>query len=228
MEMLADKGNGNYSYLDSLQEARKVLVREAGGTLVTIAKDVKIQVEFNPQTVSAYRLIGYENRLLESQDFNDDRKDAGEIGSGHSVTALYEIVPVGVDVPSPGVDPLKYQQVVPPARVTTPAAFSDELLTVKLRYKAPDGDTSRLVSTVVRNRPQPMTLNIGFASAVAELGQLLRGSQYRGTASFASVAARARKFRGDDAEGYRAEFIKLAELASSVAALNGGTLQSQR
>jgi Ca-activated chloride channel family protein len=228
MEMLADKGNGNYAYLDSLQEARKVLVREAGGTLVTIAKDVKIQVEFNPQTVSAYRLIGYENRLLENQDFNDDRKDAGEIGSGHSVTALYEIVPVGVDVPSPGVDALKYQQVAPPARVATPAAYSDELMTVKLRYKAPDGDTSRLVSTVVRKRPQPMTSNIGFASAVAELGQLLRGSQYRGTASFAGAAARARKFRGDDAEGYRTEFIKLAELASSVAALNGGTLQSQR
>ena len=228
MEMLADKGNGNYSYLDSMQEARKVLVREAGGTLVTIAKDVKIQVEFNPQTVSAYRLIGYENRLLENQDFNDDRKDAGEIGSGHSVTALYEIVPVGVDVPSPGVDPLKYQQSAPPARVATKAAFSDELITVKLRYKAPDGDTSRLVSAVVRNRPQPMTSNIGFASAVAELAQLLRGSQYRGTANFAALAARARKFRGDDEEGYRAEFIKLAELASSVAALNGSTLQSQR
>jgi Ca-activated chloride channel family protein len=228
--MLADKGNGNYSNLDSQQEARKVLLRDAGGTLVTIAKDVKIQIEFNPQTVSAYRLIGYENRLLANEDFNDDRKDAGEIGSGHSVTALYEIVPAGVDVPGPGVDPLKYQQTPapPPARVSTPAAFSNELMTVKLRYKAPDGDASRLVSAVVMNTPRPMTANIGFASAVAEFGLLLRGSQYHGAASFEAIAARARAFRGVDAEGYRAEFIGLAELASSLKTLEGTAQRSQR
>jgi Ca-activated chloride channel family protein len=230
MEMLANKGNGNYSYLDSLQEARKVLVREAGGTLVTIAKDVKIQVEFNPQTVSAYRLIGYENRLLANEDFNDDRKDAGEIGSGHSVTALYEIVPAGVDPPDPAVDPLRYQQAPaqPPARTPTPAAFSNELMTVKLRYKAPDGDTSRLVSAVVMNTPRPMTANLGFASAVAELGLLLRGSSFHTAASMDAIAARARTFRGADADGYRAEFITLAELASSLRTLQGTSPQSRR
>jgi Ca-activated chloride channel family protein len=226
MEMLADKGNGNYSYLDSLQEARKVLVREAGGTLVTIAKDVKIQVEFNPQTVSAYRLIGYENRLLTKEDFNDDRKDAGEIGSGHSVTALYEVVPVGVDPPGPVVDELRYQAPAPaPARPPAQPAFGDELMMVKLRFKAPDGDTSRLVSAIVRNTPQAMTANIGFASAVAELGLLLRGSQHHGATSFDGLAARARKFRGSDADGYRAEFMKLAELASSLKVLQGARLK---
>jgi Ca-activated chloride channel family protein len=227
MEMLADKGNGNYSYLDSLQEARKVLVREAGSTLVTIAKDVKIQVEFNPQTVSAYRLIGYENRLLKNEDFNDDRKDAGEIGAGHSVTALYEIVPVGADVPSPGVDPLRYQQTSAPARVPTAAAFSDELMTVKLRFKAADGDTSRLVSSVVRNKPQPMTANIGFASAVAELGMLLRDSVYQSSASYEGLSARARTFRGSDLEGYRAEFIRMAELAATLRSLDGGSARAR-
>ena len=216
MEKLADKGNGNYSYLDSLHEARKVLVREAGATLVTIAKDVKIQVEFNPAAVNAYRLIGYENRLLESEDFNDDKKDAGEIGSGHSVTALYEIVPAGVEL-EPAVDPLKYQRA--PALEPTRAASSDELVTVKLRYKAPDGDTSRLLTRVIRNRPVAMTSNLGFASAVAEFGMLLRESPHRGTASFASVSIRARKFRGEDSEGYRAEFVRLSELAASLRSL---------
>jgi Ca-activated chloride channel family protein len=219
MEMLADKGNGNYAYLDSLQEARKVLVREAGATLVTIAKDVKIQIEFNPVTVSAYRLIGYENRLLAAEDFNDDRKDAGEIGSGHSVTALYEIVPVGAAIPDPSVDPLKYQQTPAVARVAAPSSFPDELMTVKLRYKAPDGDTSRLLTAVVRNKPQPMSANVGFASAVAEFGMLLRGSKYHADGSFDGVVARARKFRGSDAEGYRAEFVALAELATSLKSL---------
>ena len=229
MEMLADKGNGNYAYLDSLQEARRVLIREANGTLVTIAKDVKIQVEFNPQTVAAYRLIGYENRLLKNEDFNDDRKDAGEIGSGHSVTALYEVIPVGADIPNPAVDPLKYQQPIAAApRAAVPSAFADELMTVKLRYKNPDGDTSRLVDAVVRNKPQPMSANIGFASAVAELGMLLRGSQARGGASFEALATRAGKFRGSDGDGYRAEFIKLAELASSLKAIQDASLQSRR
>ena len=151
MEKLADKGNGNYAYLDSLHEARKVLVREAGATLTTIAKDVKIQVEFNPKAVAAYRLIGYENRVLRNEDFNDDKKDAGEIGAGHSVTALYEIVPAGAEVDAPSVDPLRYQQSTA-IRRAQPAA--SELATVKVRYKAPDGDASRLITTVVQARPR--------------------------------------------------------------------------
>jgi Ca-activated chloride channel family protein len=212
MEKLADKGNGNYSYLDSLHEARKVLVREAGGTLVTIAKDVKIQVEFNPKAAAGYRLIGYENRILRHEEFNDDKKDAGEIGAGHSVTALYEVVPAGVDVPSAKVDPLKYQTQAQPSG----AASSDELMTVKLRYKAPDGDESRLVSETVRNRPEPMRANVAFASAVAEFGMLLRGSEHAPAASYVAAIDRARRFKRDDPGGTRAEFVKLAELAISL------------
>jgi Ca-activated chloride channel family protein len=215
MEKLADKGNGNYAYLDSLQEARKVLVREAGATLQTIAKDVKIQVEFNPKAVNAYRLIGYENRVLRNEDFNDDRKDAGEIGAGHSVTALYEIVPAGVDADAPSVDPLRYQQPLQPTRT----ADASELATVKVRYKAPQGDVSRLLTTVIRNRPQAMPANLGFASAVAEFGMLLRKSDYRAQASFESAMARARTFRGGDSEGYRSEFITLVDLASGLRGL---------
>ena len=211
MEKLADKGNGNYAYLDSLKEARKVLVQQAGGTLETIAKDVKIQVEFNPREVAAYRLIGYENRLLKNEDFNDDKKDAGEIGAGHSVTALYQIVPVGVKVDDAAdVDPLKYQRDTRDTR----AAASGELLTVKVRYKAPDGETSQLLSRVLMNRSSAMTANVGFASAVAEFGMLLRGSPALGGASFESVTARATRFRGIDDEGYRGEFIRLAERAA--------------
>jgi Ca-activated chloride channel family protein len=218
MEKLADKGNGNYSYLDSLEEAKKVLVREAGGTLVTIAKDVKIQVEFNPRTVAAYRLIGYENRALRNEDFNDDRKDAGEIGAGHSVTALYEIVPAGAAVDAPSVDPLKYQRETRPSR----AASSRELATIKVRYKQPQGATSRLFTTVLASagadgRVGPMTANIGFASAVAEFAMLVRGSEHAGLGSYRSVVARATEFAGPDLEGYRAEFVRLAEAASRLA-----------
>jgi Ca-activated chloride channel family protein len=217
MEKLADKGNGNYSYLDTLHEARKVLVREAGGTLDTIAKDVKIQVEFNPREVAAYRLIGYENRLLRNEDFNDDKKDAGEIGAGHSVTALYEIVPVGVEIDGPTVDPLKYQR----ETRTTRVASSGELLTVKVRYKAPDGDTSQLLSRVLMNRASAMTANVGFASAVAEFGMVLRDSPDRGNASFLAAAERARRFRGEDKEGYRTEFIQLSERAADLRSRDG-------
>ena len=223
MEKLADKGNGNYSYLDTLHEARKVLVREAGATLDTIAKDVKIQVEFNPRAVFAYRLIGYENRLLKNEDFNDDKKDAGEIGAGHSVTALYEVVPVGVTVSTSDVDPLKYQRETRPTR----AAASGELLTVKVRYKAPDGDTSRLLTRVVMNTPASMSANVGFASAVAEFGMVLRGSPDSGDASVPAAVARARRFRGTDNEGYRSEFIVLAERASSLRDRDG-SIQSRR
>jgi Ca-activated chloride channel homolog len=212
MEKLADRGNGNYAYLDSLHEARKVLVAEAGATLVTVAKDVKIQVEFNPVNVAAYRLVGYENRMLRHQDFNDDRKDAGEIGAGHTVTALYEIVPVGVEVNGPGVDPLKYQR---PAAPST-GAGRDELMTVKLRYKAPEGDLSKLISVTVKNRPTGMSANVGFAASVAEFGMLLRESEHRGSATYADAAALARRFRGTDPDGYRSEFIRLVELAESL------------
>ena len=217
MEKLADKGNGNYAYLDSLQEARRVLVRQASSTLETIAKDVKIQVEFNPKAVSAYRLIGYDNRMLRNRDFNDDRKDAGEIGAGHTVTALYEIVPVGVDVRAPGVDALRYQQTSRPERRSTTPAASDasELAFVKVRYKAPREDTSRLVEAIVHNRVTPST-HIGFASAVAEFGLLLRNSDYRGNANFAAVLERARAFRGRDDDGYRAEFVRLVDLAAGL------------
>jgi Ca-activated chloride channel family protein len=218
MELLADKGNGNYSYLDSVQEANKVLVREAASTLVTIAKDVKVQVEFNPASVSAYRLVGYENRMLQSEDFNDDRKDAGEIGAGHTVTAIYEIVPVGAASDRQAVDPLKYQ---PDPKPSAPPGSSAELLTVKLRYKAPDGDSSQLISAVILNRVQPLGANLGFASAVAELGMLLRDSSHAPEASFDRLIARARQFRGTDRDGDRAEFVKLAEVAAGLKRLDG-------
>jgi Ca-activated chloride channel family protein len=191
-----------------------VLVREAGATLVTIAKDVKIQVEFNPAHVGAYRLMGYENRLLRNQDFNDDRKDAGEIGAGHTVTALYEIVPPGVDVNIAKVDALKYQR---PAPTPASTAGRDELMTVKLRYKAPDGDASRLITVPVKNRTSELSENVGFAAAVAEFGMLLRQSEYRGSSTHADAASLARRFRGADADGYRAEFVRLVELAESLA-----------
>jgi len=213
MEQLADRGNGNYAYLDTPAEARKVLVEEAGGTLVTIAKDVKIQVEFNPARVQAYRLIGYENRRLQDKDFNDDTKDAGEIGAGHSVTALYEIVPVGVELGSPpAVDPLRYQQ--PKAR--TDAAATNELLTVKLRYKHPQDDKSKLVSVVVTNTPVEIASvsdNLRFAAAVASFGMVLRGSKERGSASFDMAQELGRDALGEDRHGYRAEFLRLVAQA---------------
>jgi Ca-activated chloride channel homolog len=213
MEKLADRGNGNYAYLDSLHEARKVLVNEGGATLVTVAKDVKIQVEFNPANVAAYRLIGYENRMLMNQDFNDDRKDAGEIGAGHTVTALYEIVPAGAEVNVPGVDPLKYQRPAPPAT----RVAGDELMTLKLRYKAADAAVSKLIALPVKNQSREMSGNIGFAAAVAEFGMLLRQSEHRGASSYASASALAKRFRGPDPDGYRAEFVRLVELAEAVA-----------
>ncbi len=213
MERLADKGNGNYAYLDSLHEARKVLVRELGGTLTTIAKDVKIQVEFNPLAVDGYRLIGYENRVLANEDFNDDRKDAGEIGAGHSVTALYEIVPRGKRTPGSRRERLKYQR--EPA--VGSAARSHDLMTVAVRFKAPDGELSRRVATTVLNAPQSMSANLGFASAVAEFGMLLRDSTHAGRASYGSVLDRARRFSRDDRDGYQAEFISLVEHAARLA-----------
>lgn len=211
MEKLADAGNGNYSYLDSLHEARRVLIAEAGSTLVTVAKDVKIQVEFNPATVGAYRLVGYENRLLQNEDFNNDKKDAGDMGAGHSVTALYEIAPPGEPVDTPNVDPLKYQTPVQPAS----AARSAELMTVKVRYKDPDGDASRMFSRPVGSRTTAAH-NLGFAAAVAEFGMLLRGSAFKQNAAWEGAAQLARANRGDDPDGYRAEFCRLIDLAASL------------
>jgi Ca-activated chloride channel family protein len=214
MEKLADRGNGNYSYIDSLLEARKVLVAQAAGTLITIAKDVKIQVEFNPARVEAYRLIGYENRMLRDEDFKDDRKDAGEIGAGHTVTALYEIVPHGQRADVPDVDDLKYQK----EGKLSKAAASDELATVKLRYKPPEANESQPLSITVKDETTsgPLSPNLGFAAAVAEFGMVLRDSEHKGSASLAQVLELARKYRGEDREAYRSEFIHLVELAKEL------------
>ena len=212
LQTLAQKGNGNHAYIDNLQEANKVLVNEFGGTMYAVAKDVKLQVEFNPNFVNAYRLIGYESRLLNDEDFNDDTKDAGELGAGHTVTALYEIVPVGVNVPVGSVDKLKYQQTK--NDVSLPKfADSKELLTVKLRYKEPDKDVSRKLEVpVLANR---MNLNasqdFNFAMAAAMFGQLLRDSDFTGNAKYSDVINLARKGLGNDPNGYRHEFIRLVE-----------------
>jgi Ca-activated chloride channel family protein len=212
MEKLADKGNGNYAYIDTLGEARKVLGEQVGGTLFTIAKDVKIQVEFNPKQVAAYRLIGYENRLLRDQDFNDDTKDAGEIGAGHTVTALYEIVPYGQKYENPGVDPLKYQQPVQPSEM----ANSNEMMTVKLRYKEPNADQSKLISVSLadsKGKLDSASENFRFSSAVAAFGMLLRDSKYKENASYNKVLELARNSTGADPQGYRSEFVQLVETA---------------
>jgi Ca-activated chloride channel family protein len=210
LEKLADKGNRNYAYLDNLLEAHKVLVQEMGGTLMTVAKDVKLQVEFNPATVQAYRLIGYEDRMLQAQDFNNDRKDAGEVGAGHSVTALYEIVPVGAKGSViPGVDPLRYQA---PAAQPVATTHNGELLFVKVRYKEPDGDVSKLLThTVVADRISSPSADFAFASAVAEFGMLLRDSEYKASATVDDVLARARESLGADPFGYRSGFVQMVE-----------------
>jgi len=227
MEMLADKGNGNYSYLDSLQEARRVLIAEAGSTFVTVAKDVKLQIEFNPRFAAAYRLVGYENRMLRKEDFNNDRKDAGEMGAGHTVTALYEIVPVGEAIPNGAVDPLKYQQPVePPAR--TIATNSTELMNIKVRYKTPDGDTSKLLEVPVRENGNRMTANLGFAASVAQFGLLLRNSEFRGDATWNKTLSLAREHRGHDPDGYRAEFARLVDLAAALDARRSTTSPDTR
>jgi Ca-activated chloride channel homolog len=215
MEMLADKGNGNYAYVDTLSEARKVLVREAGSTLVTIAKDVKLQVEMNPLKVASYKLIGYENRLLAKEDFNDDQKDAGEIGAGHSVTALYEIVPKGAAAPAtaaPAVDPLKYQAPGTPS----PAAASSELMTVNVRYKPPQGDVSTKFSVVVPDTLKPIAQasdDYRFGVAVANVALVLRGSPDVKQSSLDSARALAAGAVGQDMHGDRREFLAMIDEA---------------
>jgi Ca-activated chloride channel family protein len=214
LEQISGRGNGNYAFIDTFNEARKVLVEQLSGTLVTIAKDVKIQVEFNPAKVAAYRLIGYENRVLASEDFNDDKKDAGEIGAGHSVTALYELVPVGVatETELPEIDPLKYQK--PAAQ--SQAAESGELMTVKLRYKIPDQQQSQLMEHVVHDSGatfEQADSEFQFAAAVAGFGMLLRDSEHRGDWNFDSVMQVAQSSVGTDPHGFRKEFIDLVSIA---------------
>ena len=215
MEILANKGNGNYAYIDNINEARKVLVNEFGGTLFTIAKDVKLQVEFNPAKVQAYRLIGYENRLLKDEDFNNDLKDAGEMGAGHTVTALYEIIPVGVKSSFAGlIDDLKYQTL--PKQANT--YQGNEMLTIKLRYKQPDSNTSKRLQKVVMDNVQTKTSdNFRFAAAVAEFGMLLRESDFKQKSSYEQVIELAKGALGEDKEGYRSEFLKLAKSTALMA-----------
>jgi Ca-activated chloride channel family protein len=223
MEQMADKGNGHYAYIDSFREAQKVFVQEFGGTLFTVAKDVKIQVEFNPARVQAYRLLGYENRLLAKEDFADDKKDAGEMGAGHSVTALYEVVPVGATPVALVNDSLTYQHV----SLRPSAGKSSELLTVRLRYKDPKGTKSRLLSTPVTDRGgAAASEDMRFASAVAAFALLLRNSENKGAASFDQVLALAQAARGDDPSGYRGEFIGLVEAARTLSGKGPQTLQT--
>jgi len=216
MESISNAGNGNYFYIDNIMEANKVFVKEMRATLFTIAKDVKIQIEFNPAKVQAYRLIGYENRMLKSEDFNDDKKDAGELGAGHTVTALYEIIPVGVKSDFiKSVDELKYQK----GQITNHAS-SDELMTVKLRYKKPKEDTSLLLSTVIKDQSTKLTKssdNFKFSAAAAEFGMLLRDSEFKSKASYENVIELANTAKGKDTEGYRAEFVQLVKKASLLA-----------
>jgi len=215
MEMLADKGDGSYAYIDTLSEARKVLVEQASATLRTVAKDTKIQVELNPARVARYRLIGYENRRLDDEDFNDDRKDAGDMGDGHTVTALYELELRGDATAkhASAIDPLKYQG----ARATTPAASSDEWLTVKVRYKTPGaGGQSKLVSSVLRGAPAAFaeaSNDLRFAAAVAGFGMLLRESPYASRLGYPDVTRIARGALGSDRDGYRREFLELVASA---------------
>ena len=211
MEQLSNAGNGNYAYIDNILEAKKVLGKEFFGTMYTIAKDVKIQIEFNPAKVKAYRLIGYENRMLKAEDFNDDKKDAGEIGSGHTVTALYELIPANSDEKIKGVDDLEYQK--------KNIVNSDNLMTLKLRYKEPAGNASKLIKQkVIANniyKTNPSN-NFAWASTVAEFGLLLRNSEFKGNANYEQLIEQAKNAKAEDDEGYRAEFIRLLKIAEAL------------
>jgi len=219
MEILADKGNGNYTYIDNLTEARKTLITEYGGTMFMVAKDVKLQIEFNPAKVQSYRLLGYEDRLLNKEDFNNDKKDAGDMGSGHTVTAFYEIIPAGIkDEYTASVDPLKYQKV---KESQAGNSSSDELMTIKFRYKQPDSNSSKVSVATVQDKPVEFnntSNDFRFASAVAEFGMLLRGSEYKQKGSFDQAIRIAKGAKGKDDDGYRSEFIRLAESAKSLVA----------
>lgn len=211
MEIIADKGNGNYAYIDNLMEAKKVFINEFTSTLYTIAKDVKIQIEFNPAYVKEYRLVGYENRLLNEEDFDDDKKDAGELGAGHTVTALYEIVPASGKTDD---RKLKYQE----TEIKTESKENGELATIHFRYKKPDGDQSILLTNVIPVASKTIdntSENFRFSAAVAGFGMMLRNSEYKGTMSYQQVLQLAKASKGNDADGYRAEFIRLVELSES-------------
>ncbi|MEM6698765.1 MAG: YfbK domain-containing protein, partial [Bacteroidota bacterium] len=216
MQKLANKGNGNHAYIDNLMEANKVLVSEFGGTMFTIAKDVKIQIEFNPNKVAGYRLIGYENRLLDNEDFEDDTKDAGELGAGHTVTALYEIIPTGVKSEYlKGKSQLKYQETT----VKESSKDATEIAMVALRYKAPKGTTSKLIEQKVKDSNNALantSNNFRFSIAVAEFGMLLRDSEFKGTANYEEAIELAKKSKGLDRKGYRSEMIELIERAKAL------------
>ncbi|NIM13339.1 MAG: DUF3520 domain-containing protein [Candidatus Aminicenantes bacterium] len=210
MEQISNAGNGNYFYIDNIHEAKKVFVKEMRANLFTIAKDVKIQVEFNPVKVKAYRLVGYENRVMANEDFNDDKKDAGELGAGHTVTALYEIIPAGSAEEVKKTDELKYQE----TRVKTAAAESEEIMTVKLRYKPPKEEKSKLIEHPVIDRDislERASENFRFSAAVAGFGMLLRDSKFKGDMTYEAIIDLAKNSKGKDTEGYRAEFIRLIE-----------------
>ena len=219
IQVLAEKGNGNHAYIDNLQEANRVLVGEFGATLHTVAKDVKLQVEFNPSQVQAYRLVGYESRLLKDEDFNNDAKDAGDMGAGHTVTAFYEVIPTGVKNEYVGkIDDLKYQK---KEKVSVKPTGSNELLTVKLRYKASDKDVSKKMELpFVDNKGNNVSSDFRFASAVAMFGQLLRESDFKGNASYDKVIDLAKQGLNNDDKGYRREFIRLVEAAKGLERTN--------
>ena len=210
MEQISNAGNGNYYYIDNISEARKVFVNEMQATLFTIAKDVKIQVEFNPDKVQAYRLIGYENRMLIAEDFNDDKKDAGELGAGHTVTALYEIIPQGITSEFvKSIDPLKYQH-----NKTNGNIKSNDLLAVKFRYKAPDTSVSTLITNTLRDNTLDINKssnNFRFSASIAEFGMLLRESEFRQASTYQSALTLALGAKGVDKEGYRQEFINMIQ-----------------
>jgi len=215
MQILAQKGNGNHAYIDNIQEANKVLVNEFGSTMYAVAKDVKLQVEFNPAKVQSYRLVGYETRMLNNEDFNDDTKDAGEMGAGHTVTALYEIIPTGTPGNIPGsVDPLKYQS---QTNVNAQTSNSSELLTVKLRYKTPEEEKSKKIEKSVTDMGKDnVSPDFRFASAVAMFAQLLKDSDFKGEATYDKVIETANKGLSFDPEGYRAEFVRLVQSAKGL------------
>lgn len=213
MQALSQAGNGNHAYIDNIQEANKVLVKEFGSTMHTIAKDVKLQLEFNPAKVQAYRLIGYETRLLAAEDFNDDKKDAGEMGVGHTVTAMYEIVPVGVKSNVYDVDPLKYQKQQKKAEENG----MPDLFTVKMRYKNPDSNKSQLFEqAIVDKGGNNVSSDFNFAASVVMCSQLLRDSQYKGDTTYDDVIKLAKSSLGNDKDGYRSEFVRLMEVVKGL------------
>ena len=225
MEQMADKGNGHYAYIDTFREAQKVFVQEFGGTLFTIAKDVKIQVEFNPAKVQAYRLLGYENRLMAKEDFADDRKDAGELGAGHTVTALYEVVPSGARPVALVDDSLVYQH----TSLRPSATASSDLMTVRLRYKEPTGSTSKLLRSRIEDRASGRSSDdMRFATSVAAFAMLLRDSEHKGSVTFDQVIEMARGARGADPEGYRGEFIGMVQTAKTLRGQEQAVVPSDR